>query len=311
MLLGAEIDGVFRFHLMDAQGSVRDVVDDSGAVIRSMEFQEHGLPISSSGSGTFSPKTYQGGLSVNDDTNDSGLYLMGHRFWAADLGRFISRDPIGFNGGLNLYGTAFGNNPVTFVDPSGLKIRFNSNLTSGQKQSASQWLAATKQSGSPIRSMVLALEADPRTLTISPGSNLGYPALTDSNIVSHKSKRMGLFGWADSAEIFVDFEKFKSKEALDDCDGKPEIIFGHELGHAYHSFFAGTHALITKKTKQSGVRIDGIAIDEVLIMSTFEEPFRKFLGAPSQLLPSTVEKADAFMREKTPYGLIPPTNWKF
>ena len=119
MLLGAEIDGVFRFHLMDAQGSVRDVVDDSGAVVKSFEFQEHGLPISSSGTGTFSPKTYQGGLSVNDDTNDSGLYLMGHRHFASDLGRFISRDPIGFRGGLNLYNGA-GTNPVTRMDPNGL-----------------------------------------------------------------------------------------------------------------------------------------------------------------------------------------------
>lgn len=46
----------------------------------------------------------------------------GHRHYAADLGRFISRDPIGFSGGLNLFGTAFGNNPMTFVDPSGLDI---------------------------------------------------------------------------------------------------------------------------------------------------------------------------------------------
>jgi hypothetical protein len=45
---------------------------------------------------------------------------MGHRHYAADLGRFISRDPIGFRGGLNLFGTAFGNNPLTMVDPSGL-----------------------------------------------------------------------------------------------------------------------------------------------------------------------------------------------
>jgi hypothetical protein len=39
----------------------------------------------------------------------------------AELGRFISRDPIGFAGGLNLYGAAFGNNPMTFVDPWGLE----------------------------------------------------------------------------------------------------------------------------------------------------------------------------------------------
>jgi RHS repeat-associated protein len=101
--------------------TVRDIVDDNGDVIQSYEFSEHGLPMPGSGaaSGTFSPKTYQGGLSVNDDRNDSGLYLMGHRHYAAELGRFISRDPIGFAGGLNLFNGA-STNPVTFVDPSGL-----------------------------------------------------------------------------------------------------------------------------------------------------------------------------------------------
>ncbi len=120
-LLGAEVNGNWHYFLTDSQGTVRDIVDDSGAVIQSYEFNEHGIPMLGSGaaSGTFSPKTYQGALSVNDDRNDSGLYLMGHRHYAADLGRFISRDPIGFAGGLNLFGTAFGNNPVTYVDPTG------------------------------------------------------------------------------------------------------------------------------------------------------------------------------------------------
>jgi hypothetical protein len=44
---------------------------------------------------------------------------MGHRNWSAELGRFISRDPIGFAGGLNLFGS-HGVSPVTMVDPSGL-----------------------------------------------------------------------------------------------------------------------------------------------------------------------------------------------
>ena len=82
---------------------------------------EHGIPMPGSGaaSGTFAPKTYQGALSVNDDRNDAGLYLMGHRHYAPDLGRFISRDPIGFAGGLNLCNGA-GVSPVTMVDPTGL-----------------------------------------------------------------------------------------------------------------------------------------------------------------------------------------------
>lgn len=65
-----------------------------------------------------SEKTFVGALSVHDDLPDSGLYLMGHRHYDSNLGRFISRDPIGFAGGLALYG--YPTNPVTAVDPSGL-----------------------------------------------------------------------------------------------------------------------------------------------------------------------------------------------
>ena len=126
MILGAEIDDgtgpEFVFHLPDALGSTRDVVDSSGNVIRSFEHDEYGNLISSwsSGTGAATPKTWIGGLSVNDDTADSGLWNMGHRNYAAGvLGRFISRDPIGFNGSsMNLY--AYPTNPVSFTDSSGL-----------------------------------------------------------------------------------------------------------------------------------------------------------------------------------------------
>ncbi|MFA5505286.1 MAG: RHS repeat-associated core domain-containing protein, partial [Vulcanimicrobiota bacterium] len=122
MILGCEIDGEFRYHLGDALSSVRDVVDDDGEVLRSLEFDEYGNLLNSSGSGMVSPKTWIGGLSVNDDWADSGMFNMGHRSYAAGvLGRFISRDPIGHAGGLNLYGYG-DNNPVTYTDPTGLLV---------------------------------------------------------------------------------------------------------------------------------------------------------------------------------------------
>jgi uncharacterized protein RhaS with RHS repeats len=47
------------------------------------------------------------------------LYLLGQRWYDEDVGRFISRDPIGEKeGGLNLY-YYVSNKPLYFVDPNG------------------------------------------------------------------------------------------------------------------------------------------------------------------------------------------------
>jgi RHS repeat-associated protein len=47
------------------------------------------------------------------------MYFFRARFMDPRLGRFISQDPIGFDGGLNGYAYV-GNNPVNFTDPAGL-----------------------------------------------------------------------------------------------------------------------------------------------------------------------------------------------
>jgi len=49
----------------------------------------------------------------------SKLHLTLYRAYDADTGRWISRDPIAENGGINLYGYCL-NDPVNWVDPLGL-----------------------------------------------------------------------------------------------------------------------------------------------------------------------------------------------
>ena len=44
---------------------------------------------------------------------------MTNRYYDPGTGRFLTRDPIGYGGGINLYGFV-GNNPVTGADPEGL-----------------------------------------------------------------------------------------------------------------------------------------------------------------------------------------------
>jgi RHS repeat-associated protein len=52
---------------------------------------------------------------------ESGLYYFGYRFYNPELGRWLSRDPVEFEDGMNLY-EAFGGNPFRYIDPLGSDI---------------------------------------------------------------------------------------------------------------------------------------------------------------------------------------------
>ena len=47
--------------------------------------------------------------------------LCTHRFYDTNVGRFITRDPLGYAGGLNLYSYTQ-NNPVNCIDPLGTSV---------------------------------------------------------------------------------------------------------------------------------------------------------------------------------------------
>lgn len=104
------------FYTRDHLGSVRELTDTSGTVQTRYDYDLYGRRTRLSG--TLDTDL---GFTRHYHHQPSGLDLALYRAYNANLGRWLSRDPIGEAGGLNLYGYV-GNNPVNLVDPLGLLV---------------------------------------------------------------------------------------------------------------------------------------------------------------------------------------------
>jgi len=94
---------------------MRAVTDAVGSLKAGYSYDPYGRRTVLSGSAADSDFGYTGHFSHQA----SGLALAPYRAYDADIGRWISRDPIGLSDGSNLYGYVE-NNPVNLVDPLGL-----------------------------------------------------------------------------------------------------------------------------------------------------------------------------------------------
>ena len=105
-------------YVMDQQGNVADRTDTSGNVLSITQYGAWGNEQAISGTPT-DPFGYnaQSGYYLDRET---GLYLCQHRLYDPANGRWLNRDPIGFDGGTNLYGYCAGG-PMNDGDGSGYK----------------------------------------------------------------------------------------------------------------------------------------------------------------------------------------------
>ncbi len=110
-------DGQIDFGLRDGINSTVTTTDSSGAIKDTFYYEPFGETQATSANYPFQ---YTGRTPTAGN-----LYYYRARFYDSIVGRFISEDPIGINGGSNNYFLYVKNNSINYVDPAGLKDKKN------------------------------------------------------------------------------------------------------------------------------------------------------------------------------------------
>ncbi|HEY2973223.1 MAG TPA: RHS repeat-associated core domain-containing protein, partial [Pyrinomonadaceae bacterium] len=100
------------YYLSDHLGSTAGMTDASGNLVETDSYDSFG---NSAGSGLT-----RYGYTGRERDPDTGMMYYRARWYDPQVGRFLSEDPIGFDGGMNWY-SYVENDPIDYSDPSGLQ----------------------------------------------------------------------------------------------------------------------------------------------------------------------------------------------
>ncbi|MFC4763902.1 RHS repeat-associated core domain-containing protein [Dyella koreensis] len=197
----------------DGLNTPRAVTDANGTTIWQWDLQ--GNPFGEQS--PIAPTGYVFNLRLPGQYHDveSGLAYNGNRDYEAAIGRYVQSDPIGLRGGLNTYAYV-GGNPLSRVDPLGLRVTFAGDLdTQRALHTAYDCVGSTAYGAALIYALVMspveytianekANDAyfSPRTNTISVDPNFHPLTLVDVGLT------------------------------LDEQSAPTSAILGHEIGHA-------------------------------------------------------------------------------
>ncbi|CAJ0806863.1 Protein RhsC [Ralstonia psammae] len=103
----------------DHLGTPQELTDEHGEIVWSAHYKAWGqakevISDAARKAGIQNPLRFQGQYF----DHETGLHYNRHRYYDPSSGRFISKDPIGLQGGLNVH--QYAPNPVRWVDPLGL-----------------------------------------------------------------------------------------------------------------------------------------------------------------------------------------------
>jgi RHS repeat-associated protein len=109
------------FYHCDHLGTPQEITDEQGNIAWSAQYKAWGeakeiIGNAANQAGFRNPIRFQGQYF----DHETGLHYNRHRYYDPETGRFVSKDPIGFRGGLNLH--RYVPNPIHWIDPLGWSV---------------------------------------------------------------------------------------------------------------------------------------------------------------------------------------------
>ena len=141
-----------KFYHGDNLGSTRGITNSSQTVTDTLLYDAFGNTISRTGT-TPTPFGFVGKGQYQTD-NDSGLMLLGYRYYDASVGRFISSDPA--KAGDNWYAYC-DNNPLNTTDRSGLDPDEGAQAGGGQTSPPAGSKPVPKPSRPPLGDQIIQI----------------------------------------------------------------------------------------------------------------------------------------------------------
>ncbi|ARG55434.1 SpvB/TcaC N-terminal domain-containing protein [Mycobacterium kansasii] len=156
-----------RHQVRDQLGSAAVELDDQARILSFEEYTPYGATTYQAvRSQTETPKRFRFLGAERDE--ESGLQHLGARYYAPWLGRFVSCDPIGIEGGTCLYAYSRAN-PVTRKDPGGM----------GDEPTAAGGITIT--SGGKVSAGPFVVNRDPSKYVVAFGPGMGYMDRAEHN----------------------------------------------------------------------------------------------------------------------------------
>jgi len=123
--ISIEKDNKTYYYHYDGLGSVIALTDKNQKITDSYSYDSFGN-LKRQGNKVKNSYAYTG----REFDKETGLYYYRNRYYDSKIGRFITTDPIGYAGGINLYAYV-GNNPVNWIDSYGLRKEFRIRTIAG------------------------------------------------------------------------------------------------------------------------------------------------------------------------------------